>query len=70
MKNDRVSKLFSANLDRLYAAAKEKHGVEAEEALTDAVRKTAGKYGLYVDLLGVITQASSMQCGYMRLQLK
>ncbi|MBR3691796.1 MAG: hypothetical protein IKL89_03745 [Clostridia bacterium] len=34
------------------------------------INNPADKYGLYVDLLGVITQASSMQCGYMRLQLK
>ena len=66
MKNE----FFPKNIDRLYAAAKEKHGDKAEEALVEAVRKTADKYGLYVDLLGVTTQASSMQCGYMRLQLK
>ena len=40
MKNE----LFSANLDRLYAAAKEKYGDKVEEALMDAVRKTAGKF--------------------------
>lgn len=36
--------LFSANIDRLYAAAKERHGEKAEEVLVDAVRKTAGKF--------------------------
>ena len=44
MKNERISELFFANLDRLYAAAKEKHGERAEEALVEAVRKTAGKF--------------------------
>jgi len=44
MKNERVFELFSANIDRLYAAAKEKHGARAEEALVNAVRKTAGKF--------------------------
>ena len=44
MKNERISELLSANLDRLYAAAKEKHGERAEEVLSDAVRKTAGKF--------------------------
>ncbi len=44
MKNERISELLSANLDRLYAAAKEKHGERAEEALVNAVRKTAGKF--------------------------
>ena len=44
MKNERISELFSANIDRLYAAAKEKHGERAEEALVNAVRKTAGKF--------------------------
>ncbi|MBQ3095490.1 MAG: hypothetical protein IJC53_03535 [Clostridia bacterium] len=40
MKNE----FFSANIDRLYAAAKEKHGERAKEALVNAVRKTAGKF--------------------------
>ena len=40
MKNE----FFSANIDRLYAAAKEKHGERAEEVLVNAVRKTAGKF--------------------------
>ena len=40
MKNE----FFSANIDRLYAAAKEKHGERAEEALVNAVSKTAGKF--------------------------
>ena len=44
MKNERISELFSTNIDRLYAAAKEKHGERAEEALVNAVRKTAGKF--------------------------
>ena len=44
MKNERISELFSANIDRLYAAAKERHGEKAEEVLVDAVRKTAGKF--------------------------
>jgi len=44
MKNERISELLSANLDRLYAAAKEKHGERAEEVLVNAVRKTAGKF--------------------------
>ncbi|MBR7150697.1 MAG: hypothetical protein IKD01_06760 [Oscillospiraceae bacterium] len=40
MKNE----FFYENIDRLYAAAKEKHGERAEEALVAAVRKTAGKF--------------------------
>ena len=44
MKNERISELFSTNIDRLYAAAKERHGEKAEEVLVDAVRKTAGKF--------------------------
>ena len=40
MKNE----FFYENIDRLYAAAKEKHGERTEAALVEAVRKTAGRF--------------------------